>query len=266
MRWTLFSLVSASIFAACLAGCTSINSTLLTRNESNTNWERHPHLHGVPITLKVPTHLKVYLYQKHFFYASEMGMRRLELPFVVSDLSYEFIETEKIFTVDFKRPPAGTFNLRVDMTADEQYFQQIQHDVYDTTIEDVTTLLGSIAKKGLLAAPVSTELNTGGITDKELKEVTSIAAVQMFEIDDPQFEQKVTEFINCHLNNAHDAFVVPPSINSINRLSVPEKEHDTDICKGIFELPAPPQHPKNRLPKTSARPSSYTKGTYKIRN
>src|SRR4051812_47436943 len=53
------------LLAVC-AGCTSIESTMVTRDESNQNWERHNCLNGIPITLKVPTHLKLYVYQKYY--------------------------------------------------------------------------------------------------------------------------------------------------------------------------------------------------------
>jgi hypothetical protein len=208
-------------------GCTSIESTMVTRDEANHAWERHNCLNGIPITLKVPTHLKLYIYEKHFLEAitKEDDPKQLEyigpvnLDVVVRDFAHEFMVTEKIFVVDFKRPPAGSANLRVDMT-DEQYIAEIQHDITDQTIEQVSGLLGAfIGKGGNLASAANVEQPPASYAP-DLTEINSLVAVGIFEIDAPDFEQKVQQFINCHLNKSHDAWVVPPCVNVINRVGI----------------------------------------------
>lgn len=236
-------LLGATLMMVTYVGCASMDSTMLARNESNSGWERHPHLRGVPITVKVPTHVKLYVYEKHFFIPTEAGIRRLELPYAVRDFSYDFIESEKIFTVDFKRPGAGDFNLRLDMKAD-QYIDKVQHDVTDKTLEDVTALIGSIAPGGIFGTPVAPQKSAAetaggsfkeGIPAEHLKEVNSVVAVGMFEIDAPDFEQQITEFVNCHLNKAHDAFVVPSNVKEIKRAELPAGLHQSDFCNGIVQ-------------------------------
>src|SRR5690606_10199716 len=119
-----------------------------------------------------------------------------------------FIRTEKIFTVAFKRPAAGTMTMTLDFKDDEQYFKQIQHEVEDETIKDVTALLQAIAPGGLIGAPASREAG-----DPWIEVVESTVAVALFEIDDPEFELKVSNFLQCHLNQAHDAWVMPPGVS-----------------------------------------------------
>jgi hypothetical protein len=213
--------------SACLIlslGCTSITSRLMTRDSTNTYWEETK-LRGIPITLKVPTHLKVYVYDKHYLeFANNDSsvVQPVELDVPIRDFASEFMYTEKIFTVDFKRPAAGAFNLRLAMN-NEQYFSQIQHDVTDQTIADVTTLLGDILKpaKGatLAGAP------SGGVNPPNVSEVKSLVAVRIFELADPCFQAQVTEFLNCHLNKAHDAWVAAPGVVDVNRVRIPPGEN-----------------------------------------
>ena len=215
-----FGFIFGCALAAVSAGCQSSVSTMLTRNESNTAWDRHQCLSGVPITLKVPTHVKLYIYDTYFLDTVVVGgvprVQRIKLKYPVRDYAQEFIYTEKIFTVDFKRPAAGTFNLKLEMTQD-QYISKVQHDVTDKTIEQVTALFSTLAPKGLLAGAVS--LDSASI-DGQIGTIKSVSAVGIFEIDAPDFEQQVTWFINHHLNQSHDAFVTEPHIPSIHRATV----------------------------------------------
>ena len=135
-------------FFACVLltqiGCSSMSSTMLTRDESNQFWSRKGALKGVPITLKVPTHVQLTMFERHFLFKNSEGQNvRLALPFVVRDFSQEFIYSEKIFTVDFKRPAAGLYNLNLDLSPD-QYISELQHDVTDETIREVTALSQAI--------------------------------------------------------------------------------------------------------------------------
>jgi hypothetical protein len=152
----------------------------------------------------------------------------LRLPFVVRDFSQEFIYGEKIFTVDFKRPAAGMYNLQLLMTED-QYISKLQHDITDTTIQEVTNLVTRFFPSGLGADPAA---NGGGDKDGGpiFREIQSVVAVDIFEIDAPDFEQQMTAFANHHLNQAHDAWVSPPPSVKVKFPLVPE------------EVPAPAPH------------------------
>jgi hypothetical protein len=202
-------------------GCTSISSTMLTRDETDQCWEKHPHLHGIPITLKVPTHVKMFVFDKHLLErvdhrdgSAEVLPVNLDVP--IREFGHEFLYTEKIFTVDFKRPAAGSYNLRLDMN-EQQYFSKIEHDVTDETISKVTGLISQLFPGGKMFDTVS---NNVGAKPK-FKEVKSLVAAGVFNIDAPDFEQQVASFLNCHLNKAHDAWVVPPDVNGFKRVGIP---------------------------------------------
>jgi hypothetical protein len=195
---------------------------MISRDECNNGWQHHGKLHGVPITLKVPTHVKVYVYETYYLKTVSAGnaqrTERIKLPYTLRDFSQDFIYTEKIFTVDFKRPAAGTFNLRLDMTED-QYIQNVAHDVTDTTIQAVDGLIKKLAPSGLIPSLASGDAS-GNNPLKNLYPVKSVVAVGVFEIDAPDFEQRLTAFINLHLTQSHDAFVTDPSVAAIQRIGL----------------------------------------------
>lgn len=204
-------------------GCTSIRSVMLARNEHNTAWAQERHLPGVPITLSVPTHLKVAIKEKYYLTSVSAGgvtrVERVKLDVPVYRVDHEFINTEKIFTVDFKRPAAGTMDLTLDFKDDTQYFKQIQHEVKDETIKDVTALLDTLLPAGLGGVPAMEG------ADIPVREVESVVAVEIFEIDAPDFELQVAEFLRCHLNQAHDACVMPPGVEVLPRVGFHDDGH-----------------------------------------
>ncbi len=197
------------LFVMGAVGCSSIKSTMLTRSEDNTGWCKVRHLQGVPITLKVPTHLRVYVYQQHFLEQANVGgvskwqMMKTENP--LFDFGTETLYTEKIFTTDFKRPGAGAFNLDVNMS-DDQYIQKIQQDITDETLEQVAAIVEKLP--GLFSPapglPGAKEVAGNEVTSTEgvtLKRIKSVVAAGLFEVNDPNFELNVQEFICNHLNN-----------------------------------------------------------------
>lgn len=215
-----------------VTGCASSESSVLTRNETNSDWSLIKHVKGIPITVKVPTHVKLYVYEKVFLQEVKVvdgvtEIREVELPIPVRDFAQDFIYTEKVIMVDFKRPAAGAFNLEVDLTED-QYLEKIQHDVTDETIQRVTELVGQLAPEGigdLVAAD-----DPGGLIDPKIKEIKSVVAVGVFEVDAPDFELQIAQFLECHLNKAHDAWVTPPWIEKIHRPTVDRSGVDPILC------------------------------------
>jgi len=211
-------LMNCTIVAVLLGitGCKSSRSTVFFRDEMNSEWETEK-ANGIPITVKVPTHLKLYVYEKHFLENATVGsvntVRYLELPVVLRDFAHDFVYTEKMVLVDFKRPAAGAFNLEVDFTED-QYIQKVQHDITDETIQRVTEFVDTLAPQGLFRQASD---GPGADVERKIKEVKAVVAVGMFEVDAPDFEAQVAEFLNCHINKAHDAWVVPPGHTGFRR-------------------------------------------------
>ena len=153
--------------------------------------------------------------------------------------SQEFIYTEKVFTVDFKRPASGTYNLNLDLT-DDQYIQKFQHDVTDTTIADVTALVGKLVPASGLRG-----LTSASRAEDYYTEIQSVVAVGMFEVDAPDFEEQMTAFINCHLNQAHDAWVAPPSVQAVHRTGLYGFAEQSNICEGLV---VPDNSPLREVP------------------
>ncbi len=182
------------------SGCSSSRSTFLTRNECNTGWNKIGHLKGTPITLKVPTHLRVYVYEKHFIenvsVAGVSRWQKVAMP-AIYDFGSETLYTDKIFTTDFIRPAAGAFNLDVNYTKD-QYVERVQQDITDETLKDITSLLETLPGKFFPLPKLASGID--GTTPTNLKEVKSVLAANVFEIDDPNFETNVAEFVQSYLN------------------------------------------------------------------
>ena len=205
----------AAIMFVSSIGCSSIRSTMLTRNETNTGWCRVTHLKGAPITLKVPTHLRVYVYQKHFMeqvnVAGVSKWQRVEMP-TLYDFGSETLYTEQIFTTDFKRPAAGAFNLDVDFTSD-QYLQKVQQDITDETLSEIGNLLGQLP--GLFSpvpGPTAGQASGADGAGNDLREIKSVAAAGVFEVNAQDFEIQVQNFIATHLNGTQSATHVYHSV------------------------------------------------------
>ena len=146
------------LLLACLAGltgCQSFSSTMLNRLDNNSfvgnsngtansKCGARP-FKGIPIALKVPSHLDVYI--DEIYYMTEDDADRAALSDALTgtrilNVRTQLIKTRKIFTVDYKRPASGTLNLQTQFS-DEQYFKSIATALQDTTIVDSANLLNS---------------------------------------------------------------------------------------------------------------------------
>lgn len=204
-RWILVVIGVAMLTSL---GCRSFSSVFLFRNESNSEWETKRLLHGIPVTLKVPTHVKIDILEKSFIVHQEGdGFRHFVPPVPLRDVKHHFIENDKVFVVDLKRPAAGSLTASVDLDPDQQYFNKIDRQYTDTTIEAVTGLLGVVAQNGLFGVKTteggSNQVETERSTFKIHRPVISTVASEIFEIDAPDFEVQVSEFLSTHLNGCH---------------------------------------------------------------
>lgn len=192
-----------------VAGCTSFSATHIHRDENNLSWEKRRALHGIPVTLKVPTHMRVDILDKHVLIASDIGVVKRSSPRVpLRKIETEFIETEKIFLVDIKRPAAGVLNTTVDLDPDSQYFTQIKEELTDETITQVGNLIAAIAPGGLFGAPTSDDANKTSELGENVKVVTNIVASQVFEVEDPNFEISLMAFLDRHVNCCHSCSTI----------------------------------------------------------
>lgn len=196
-----------------IAGCRGIGSSLVHRDQSNSAWERK-RLRGVPITLEVPTHVRVTIVGRRYFYKGNGG-KLVPVDHCGSHVKYDFIRTKKIFTVDPIRPAAGTGDWNLDL--DNQYIKKATNNITDNTIAATSTAITNVISSGGLGALFNTPAEGGGqaapasaplgvmVNDAdELKNsyqhIDSVIATRIFDIENPHFEEEVADFLRCHVN------------------------------------------------------------------
>lgn len=231
-----------------LSGCKSIQSTFLERNPLSGGTDCID-LDGYPITLKVPTHLRLTLYETTFL--EEKPKVGIEAngwevvtvngtPLTTTTFTTQLIETEKIFTVDHKRPCAGQNKYGVNFT-DDQYIDQMSSALTDDAIrqsgiavsraitllsgrnveartsDDATRTLGANAFTSIYGEALTkkvrptpermregtTELPAETAGSLETHSIDNALATEIFETDDPEYELKISDFLRRSLDCRH---------------------------------------------------------------
>lgn len=212
---------------AFFTGCTSFTSTVLKRFDDNTysgqsNGQNKKHgrarpFKGIPITLKVPTHLDVYIEETYFVRldktaATELLHDKMRL----LDVRTEVIKSDKVFTVDFKRPAAGFLDLDMSFDEEEQYFKKIVSRLQDDTITDtanlVATSIKTISALSASRTPLSDSV-TSSLQARRIEQDTRVVAFQRFDINSPSFEHELECFVQRHLNSCNQC-ATPPVYDS----------------------------------------------------
>jgi hypothetical protein len=258
MQINSYNLLTAAFCAALTgvtAGCASIKSTMLTRDESNSSWQCIETC-GVPITVKVPTHLKVQIQETRYLtYDTTNGtwspLTDCGSPIIALNVQHDFIRTEKIFMVDLKRPAAGV----LDYTAkfDNQSITEITSHIEDRTISDV-----SQAIQGILKAARGAGVSSGqapAVSPVPLQQINSVRAVGIFEFDDPTWELQLTQFLEQHLGNCAMPKDGAPVVLGETAKQPLAHHHPFDSKHVRFAPPVPPASP-GELPGSERRPNS----------
>tara|TARA_R110002020_G_scaffold274412_2_gene489616 strand:+ start:21 stop:677 length:657 start_codon:yes stop_codon:yes gene_type:complete len=205
------------IVALAVSGCKSFSSTMLNRLDDNSfmgnsngqtmhNGKTRPYK-GIPITLEVPSHLDIYI--DEIYYMNMNNGSEASDPYRMLNVRATIIKTDKVFTVDFKRPGAGTLDLNLDFDANEQYFKKITSKIEDETIEQIGTSLSSFINtiQGQKTSASPDDINllqaNGFLRDERT------VAYRRFDINSPSFECEVEEFVNHHLNNCNVCGTMP---------------------------------------------------------
>ena len=186
-----------------VTGCMSIQSTMLHRDACNTAWEKKK-LKGMPITLKVPTHVRVDVVETKYLVTDGTGSRYVKVndcDVVKYEVKREQIVTEKIFTVDLKRPAAGTMDYTAKLSPADQYFTQVTSNLDDITIQEASKAFERI----LGALPTVAAPNAGKVPTAEQKQtetdsvtvtpVSSVIASEVFAFSNPMFEDNIRSFL-----------------------------------------------------------------------
>jgi len=159
---------------------------------------------GVPVTVAVPTHLKVQIQEEYFLRKNEDTDNPHYMPQSVSvdrpilSVDYGFDYEDKIFMVDLKRPAVGTIQTDIQIDAETQYFKAIKGKVVDNTLREIGQILPQF--NIALASPTSGKLGAESklITDKRTVAFTRI------DINAVDFEQQLEQFFDKHVNNCND--------------------------------------------------------------
>ena len=203
-----------------VAGCNSIRTTVLDRTENgNLVCGNHSgHLKGVPVMVKVPTHIEVRIYQRDYWYANvENKLVPLEQQMATRFVDTKVQMTEQMFLVDPKRPAAGTgvYAFKFNSSADDKdagkgYLKSVAYQANDETLTRSATLLTSIA--GLIGPPSTTLASkTSSNGRKRTKDdavlpysTDRLVKMMRFDINSPTVDDDIREFLDTHLNNCHN--------------------------------------------------------------
>lgn len=214
-------LLLLGLVAILTIGCASARSTLVQRSESDECWQTERCLNGVPITVQVPTHIRVDITEHRYLGLIDAAVddngKLLpntgtvnwidphSIQAVERTVNTRLVKTAKIFTVDPRRPAAGTIDSTLTFGgANGQYLDQIDYDVKDETISAITKLLSQVAPSGLFGAPTSEVDKTPGESiDQFIQRVDNVVASAMFNLDAPDVELQIAEFLEVHLNGCH---------------------------------------------------------------
>ncbi len=193
-------LIVCAVLACVLAGCATTRSTPMNRTtDDKLTKDMHPSPRGIPITIKVPSHVDVYIYEKYFYQAlpedQPTTLRQVTMSRPTLWVDVQPIETEKVVTVDWKRPLSGTLAYGTTLGSD-QYFDSINSKITDTTIKDVTAAIKAIAATPTAAGKVQ------GVTN--LYEDDRVVAFKRFDLNECDVESHILEFVHHHLNGCNN--------------------------------------------------------------
>jgi hypothetical protein len=198
--------------ASISVGCRSTSSTFMSRFDNdrvagNSNGERGLHenakpFKGIPVTMKVPTHLDVKISETVYLDPATLKMIPTERRNLVA--TTEIIKSDKIFAVDPKKAAAG--NTKYSFKLKDGYYTQVKQHVEDKTINDVNTALGQLLP--LLAtksAPTGKGTNRffegdslGSPVPKE-----RVVALKRFDLNSVNVEDQVKQFVDHHMNDCN---------------------------------------------------------------
>lgn len=229
---------------ACV-GCTTISSTMLNRTDGD-SFYRNSKTRGVPIRLKVDSHVDVFIEEQFLLRKvstsnSEFNLVEVDLPGRHLSVRTEIVQSDKVFTVDFKRPGAGTLEYEAKFN-DDYYFSNINNQLEDNTIEKTADLAATVGS--LFGISTTGDESEDGETDpkgddasgdsknkdndpdqalnpkvgtevKNLFPQRRVVAYKRFDLDDPCFEENIRAFVDLHLNacgqcELNDQYQTPP--------------------------------------------------------
>ncbi len=186
------------------SGCTSFRTTIVQSTSNGTIIPNAPvdQARGIPVKLKVPSHVIVNIYETFFVQQNVDGGLPSEIHMISFggqrirslnlDTSVEY--TDKVFTVDFRRPAGGLLGISKLEFDSEQYFRKIEAAYEERTLADINTAIGNISD----AISSSTSLPKSG-EKNSLAFENRLIATQRFDLSEPDWETQLKCFVDFHL-------------------------------------------------------------------
>ncbi len=225
MKLGVFCIACSLLLAA--LGCNSIRTTVLDRSEDDRLQKNRPttSLKGIPVMLKVPTHMEITVYERSFFYQTKQSNRLVavdcnEMPtrFVKTNVA----KTEKMFLVDPKRAAAGITEYGFKFQGGEEgksaaghgYLSQANYKVQDETLTQAASLVNSVAA-ALLTSPGTPGADPKSVMEAEngdavpVHEIDRVVAFCRFDINSPTYDEDVRQFLNQYLNHCQSCQNLP---------------------------------------------------------
>ncbi len=194
--------VVLSIFT--LVGCNSIRTTFL-KPDGCGELVKDPHVfrHGIPVMVKVPTHIEVAIKQTDFW---ALDGNRLILKTDLSSRRPEIKElhTEKMVLVDPKRPASGDGTFKFAFASGDDagkgYLTNATYKSVDSTFVDSAALLSTAIST--FAAAGAKSIDQATAEPVQLMKEERTVAYKRFAIDDST-EIEIRKFLNTHINNCY---------------------------------------------------------------
>ena len=191
-------------------GCRSTSSTFMNRYDNdrvagNSNGERGLHenakpFKGVPVTMRVPTHLVGTVIET--IYLDPVSLKTIQTERRNLSATAVTVFSDKVFAVDPKKAAAGVTNY--SFTMENGYYKQITTYVNDKTIKDISSALNTLFPVPT-PKPDPKELSSLGENGLPTtpEEKTRVVAWKRFDINSVDFEAQVTQFVEHHINNCN---------------------------------------------------------------
>lgn len=187
-----------SLILLCVVGCKSFDSTIMEYDDGC--WLENDGFRGVPVTVKVATHLKVSIYEIDLITLDQNGRPMvLGSKKPIRSVVTEIVETDKLVFVEAKRPAAGTIDLMVKYQSDSQQLKQVTNIIEDETLLKSTALLGALAPglKGLATAADGADAKSlaGQVTEQR-----SLMAERLFDLSASNLRTEISDFTAIYVN------------------------------------------------------------------
>jgi len=202
-------------------GCVSYRSTIMSRTpDDRMHRNSNQCTRGVPVTLKIPTHMDVRIEEEYFITQAGDKTAIPHLSRSLRSVAMQKVYTPKVVTVDFVRPGAGTLAL-TDGQEDgikmdpEGYFASIQAKIDDQTLTDIAAQKDNLAKilgKGSLRSAKAVAAGGETIDAGDAgawQSYKTMIAYKRFDISEPGWEIAMQEFVDQYIQCQNNPCLEP---------------------------------------------------------